>query len=604
MIRFLIGFLPLLASVAFATEDGEMWPPEWLTVAEESGFKATSSHAETLVFLDRVARVSPHIVLTAFGHSAEGRQLPLVIVSKDGHLTAEDARASGRPIGLIQSCIHPGEGDGKTASLMILRDIALGRRNDLLEAGILLFAPIYNADGHERVSPLNRANQNGPEQGMGFRTTTTGLDLNRDHVKLDSVEARALISLVNAWQPHIHVDNHVTNGSEHRWVVTWSRAEAPQLAPSLDDWLNAHMPVVIAEVEEAGFETGPYVSLIDGADPEQGFDSRVTGARYSTGYFTLRNRISILVEMYAYADFETRVRANRRLLEELLLEIARSGTSLVKATTQAEASTVALGRADAPPSTIALQWATSQEADTIRFPVCRWKTSASTVTGKTLAAYDCGPNDPVLEVPWFHRPEVAISVARPRGYLVFAGWPQVEARLADHGLVVRRVSQDTELAVETLRLADPVFASRPYQGRIQVEHVTVTRAAELRRVPAGTLWVPADQPNFELAAQMLEPEGPDSLLRWGLLHSVFERKEYIGTAKLERLSTAMLAEPEVEAAWAQALEDPEFTNNPSARYLWWYSKTAYWDESVGLLPVYRVMSHPNLVTEPWDPPTR
>jgi hypothetical protein len=128
----------------------------------------------------------------------------------------------------------------------------------------------------------------------------------------------------------------------------------------------------------------------------------------------------------------------------------------------------------------------------------------------------------------------------------------------------------------------------------------VARQLEEREVPAGSLWVPADQPDFEVAVQLLEPEAPDSMLSWGLLSTVFERKEYIGSRTLEELVVDMLRDPGTADAWQRALADPEFAADPRQRHLWWYRRTPYWDETVGLLPYLRVMTAPDFTSEPWD----
>jgi hypothetical protein len=135
-----------------------------------------------------------------------------------------------------------------------------------------------------------------------------------------------------------------------------------------------------------------------------------------------------------------------------------------------------------------------------------------------------------------------------------------------------------------------------------VEDFEVSRRTETRRIPHGSLWIPAAQPNFEIAVQLFEPEAPDSLVRWGAVSSVFERKIYIGTAELEHLAHAMLHDPVIAKEWATALENPEFAADRTARYLWWYRRTPYWDETVGLLPVMRVMKPPHLAAEPWPGP--
>ncbi len=589
-----VTLILVLAAPLISLAEG--MPEQWLTVAEKTTFEITASHTQTLEFLERAAAESEMIQVTTFGNSGLGRRLPLVIVSKDRLFTPEAAHAAGKPVVLIQSCIHPGEVDGKTASMMILRDIVLGRNTDLLDAGVILFAPIYNADGHEDVSPTNRANQHGPVGGMGFRTTVTGLDLNRDHLKLDTVEAIALASLVNRWQPHVHVDNHVTNGSHHHWLLTWSRAEAPQLSPSLDRWLDDHLPPVFEKLDEAGIPNGPYVSLIDRHDPSRGIDSSVAGPRFSTGYFTLRNRISLLVEMYAYAPYEARVRANKAMLEELLREIAREPRALVTAVDQARARTIDLGLPDAKPSDIVLRWRTATGDDTVFFPVCKWTTEDSMVTGSPMIHFNCSTEDPVLEVPWRHRPETELSIERPRGYVLMPGWTEAHQRLKDHGLILKILDSPVTMEVETIRLTGPETADSPYQGRVVIEDFETSRQTERRTIPAGALWIPADQPEFEVAVQLLEPEAPDSLVRWGLLNSVFERKEYIGLDTLEGLARDMLSDPETRTAWNAALEDEEFAGNGGARYIWWYRRTAFWDESVGLMPVYRVMDPDDIPT--------
>jgi hypothetical protein len=572
-------------------------PTEWLTPAEAAGFEATPDYEETLAFLRRVAAALPEMHLATFGTSAAGRPLPLVIVSRERAWTPAAARRLAKPIVLIQNGIHPGEIDGKDASLMILRDLAIGRRRELLDAATLLIVPIYNADGHERISPYNRPNQDGPHRGMGFRTTADGLDLNRDYVKVASPEAQGLVGLVNAWRPHLFVDNHVTDGVDHDWVLTWCWTEAPQLAAPVDAWMRAHFPAVIAATERAGHRTGPYVDLKDGLDPSQGFSSWVGQPRFSSGYFPLRNRPAVLVETLSYKPYRERVLATRDFLLALVAEVGRDAAGLRRAGAVAEEATVAAGAPQAPPSDLVLNYAESPAADPIRLPLYATRIETSQVTGRPLLRYRRGEVHEV-EVPWYHRSVATLTVPRPRGYLVLPGWPQIEARLRAQGLRVEQLAEPTELDAETLRLAAPRFAADAYQGLHRVT-ASVTRASERRRFPAGTLWIPADQPDFAVAAQLLEPDAEDSLLAWGLLSTVFERKEHISPWVLEDHAADLLRDPAVAAEWQRALADPKLANDPQARYLWWFRHTPYWDETVGLLPAFRLMTPPAFHTRPW-----
>ncbi|MEX1310722.1 MAG: M14 family metallopeptidase [Candidatus Sulfomarinibacteraceae bacterium] len=566
-------------------------PEIWRTVAEKTDFRATSTFAQTMDFLKRVESRAPDVIrVTFFGESAEGRRLPLVVVSSEGAFTPDAAKATGKPILLLQSGIHAGEIDGKDASLMLLREIALGRRPDLAEAAVTLFVPIYNLDGHERISPFNRPNQNGPTEGMGFRATTSGLNLNRDCLRLASPEARALARLVADWRPHLHVDNHVTNGTDHAWVLTWMVAEAPLLDPEVDAWVSRHLPAVLEATREAGHPNGPYVSLYDRDEPAKGMSwAGIQWPRYSTGYFPLINRPSILIEMHAHKPYRDRVLANRDFMDALILETGRAGSDLIAAVTAAERRTVALGAADADPSAAVVSWGEADEVDSVIWPAFEYTKEDSLVTGGSHVVYERGAIE-LVDLPWRHRLEPELEVVRPRGYLVHAGWPQIEEVVRAHGLTAVPLPEPVEAEVETIRLSDPAFAASPYQGVMTVADFTVIRGLETRRIPAGSLWIPADQPDFEVAVQLFEPEARDSLLRWGALSSIFEMKTYIGLGKLEEIARTMIADDEVRTAWESALEDPDFAADERARYMWWYRRTPYWDEQVGLLPIYRVLS--------------
>ncbi|MDJ0764725.1 MAG: M14 family metallopeptidase [Myxococcota bacterium] len=577
----------------------EIDPEALLTIAEKTDFTATSTLDQTVAFLKQLLPHLPEMKLSSFGTSAEGREMPLVIISKERAFTPEKARATGKPILLIQNGIHAGEIDGKDACLMMLRDLVLGKHRWILDVATLLIVPIYNVDGHERISPYNRPNQDGPLDGMGFRTTTQGLDLNRDHIKLVSPEARALVRLFNKWLPNLHVDNHVTDGCDHDWVLTYAWCEAPQLAPPIHEWIANHMPAVMSALEKRGHQNGPYVWLNDSNDPEKGFKTGVASPRLSTAYFALRNRPSILIEMHAYKPYKQRVMANRDFLIELIREIGASPRHLIDAVQRADAIKTTLGKPGAVPSDMVLSYEIGKVTEPLSFPIYKSHLAPSIVTGKPMIRYERGLVDE-KEVPWSHGILAQAAVPRPRGYLLLRGWPQIEARLEAHGITVLQLTEPVEVSVETMRIKNPRYEKDTYQGEIRVQ-VDVARTQETRQFTAGTLWIPADQPDFEVAAQLLEPEAPDSLVQWGKLRSILEIKTYVSPQVLEARAAELIKDPEIAQAWKQALKDKVFAKDQRARHRWWYRRTKYWDTGVGLLPAMRVMENPTFTTRPWQP---
>ena len=77
--------------------------------------------------------------------------------------------------------------------------------------------------------PNHRPNQVGPEES-GWRVTAQNLNLNRDFAKADAPEMQAMLRLLDAWDPILLVDLHVTDGAkfQHDVSVTW---EPQRLGP-------------------------------------------------------------------------------------------------------------------------------------------------------------------------------------------------------------------------------------------------------------------------------------------------------------------------------------------------------------------------------------
>ena len=121
---------------------------------------------------------------------------------------------------LVQGGIHAGEIDGKDAGFLALRELLDGSAAPgALGRVTVVFVPVFNVDGHERFGRWNRPNQRGPEE-MGWRTTAQNLNLNRDYAKAEAPEMQAMLGLLDAWDPILYVDLHVTDGAQFQHDVS------------------------------------------------------------------------------------------------------------------------------------------------------------------------------------------------------------------------------------------------------------------------------------------------------------------------------------------------------------------------------------------------
>src|SRR5260370_6865025 len=184
------------------------------TAAEASGFKSRSEDEGGVKFMKGVDDGSSNVFNATYGTTTEGRAMPLAIVGTgltDG--SPASVKATGKLRVHVQANVHAGEVEGKESSLILLRELALGRHDDWLKSMVFLITPDYNADGNEKFSPTNRGTQNGPINGMGTRANAQALNINRDYMKLHTPEATPFLKLSHHSGPQIGFDLHTSDGS-------------------------------------------------------------------------------------------------------------------------------------------------------------------------------------------------------------------------------------------------------------------------------------------------------------------------------------------------------------------------------------------------------
>ncbi len=579
-------------------------PSTYQTKAERTNWKQTSDHDETMRFCRMLEVGSRWVKVTSFGRSGQGRDLPLVIVSKDMAFTPEAARATGKPVVLIQNGIHAGEIEGKDAALMLVRDLAvLKQHEELLDSVIVLVVPMLSPDGLERRSRYNRINQNGPEE-MGWRHTAIGLNLNRDYAKLDSPELQGLIGKVySQWWPELLVDDHTTDGADYRYDITYATNHGAGVPTALDRWMGEAIEKnVMTSLAAKGHIVGPYLDFRQGGDPRSGIEYGNAPARFSTGYAPTQSRAALLVETHMLKPYGSRVKATYDLLLSLLEELHARPRALVEAVRSAEAEAVA--RATNKDAIGRLQVLSTTVTDKgVPFAwkgvATRWE--RSDITGGLVPRYSSTPWDTTVTL--YRQTTAQSSVRLPAGgYLVPQEWTDVIERLALHGIRTRRVSRAWSDSLEMTRVTQYTMAPT-YEGRTGVQ-VTATRSErQWRTVRAGDVWVPLDQRGGPLAVQLLEASSPDGFLAWGFFNTVFQRKEYGADYVVEPLARFMMErDPALAAEFrAKVAADTAFAKSPEARIDWFYRRSLWTDREQDLHPIAR-LSRPvpeaNLVALP------
>ena len=540
--------------------------PEFLTYAEETNFRKTPKFVQTMEFFRRLEEYSPMVNCTSFGTSPMGRDLALVIVDKDGLKSPEQIRAKGRVIILVESCIHAGEPDGKDASMIFLRDMIVGKKNmELLDDVSFLFVPVFNVDGHENFTALNRINQNGPDE-LGTRNTSQQLNLNRDFLKADAPEMKAWLKMYNYWLPELFIDVHVTNGADFQYVLTYAIDNMTgNMEPGITRWSrDVYEKQLCSMMAEAGFPVFWYGSFKKYNAPESGFVPDTFDPRYSQGYAAAHNRLGLLIETHIYKPYKQRVRATIEAIEASARILASHKGSLVETLAAADAYTSSEASRKEP---FGFNYR-STEDEMVMMDYLSWgrDTVKSDLSGGEWVTHDY-TDSITLNIPVYTSFAATSSVKLPKAYILMPQWKNVIELLDLHGIRYSVLQEAGEVEVETYRYKGGKFSSRQSEGRIPVTAEYTTQVEKLE-YPAGSIYIDMNQPASRVAMWLLEPSAPGSLTYWGFFNVCVQagnefwiRPQYMEVKGREMLA----ADPALKARFEQKLrEDASFASNPQA----------------------------------------
>ncbi len=492
-----LGIAFLLAVTAVGDDDLR-------TVAEKTDFRQTSRHADVVELGQKLAKASRSVKLSELGVSTEGRSIPLWIVANPPVSTPEEAKASGKLVVFIIANIHAGEVEGKEALPMLVREMVTTPDHPLLKDVILLAAPIYNCDGNEKFSKTNRPGQVGPEE-MGIRANGQGFDLNRDFVKLEAPETRGFVRVMNAWDPHLFFDLHTTNGSHHRYIITYQGSKNPACNADLLSFVREKLMPEAGNFLESktGFKTFFYGNF------DRNHERWTTyGAtpRFGTTYVGLRNCMGVLSEAYSYADFKTRAVGTLEFTRGLLDYAAKHKKEVVGIIEAAR-------RAGKLGDEVAIR----SEAKPSKEPVTVLGYVEEVKDGRSHATSEPKDYRVILEEEF----APTASVRRPYGYVVPAKFPAAIERLKRHGLELEELKEDLVIDAEVYAIDAIEKAARKFEGHFNVD-LKVTPKSMAKKVAAGSVLVHADGPLGVLAVYLLEPHSDDGLATWNFFDEGLE----------------------------------------------------------------------------------
>jgi hypothetical protein len=499
------------------------WPAELQTVAEQTNFTRTMSIEDLHEFIDAIKWKSEHVHVFDLFTTTLGRISPAIVLANPRVTSPEQADSSGKPVVYLQGKIHPPEPEGAEAMLMLLRDILFGNRKHLLDNQIIIMTPIFNADGTGTLSTRDRA----PFVG-GQRTNATGFDINRDAVKLQTVEMNGLFQrLLNPWDPILLYDSHRMGRGNFAYSIAYVNCTVPAAHPGPRQYVRDNLFPEVRDRVRDEFGLEPFTHALWQGDewPPKVWHHDATiwsvEAKFLANAYGLRNRMSILAETPGSASFERQVYSQYAYITSLVEYTNAHGAEMQRVAEEADDETVQRVLNGAEAGTLR-NWLDGEYQSRGTIDILAYRdgfpeVETAYLPGTSIRAHvrPSGPPEVVSGVEDMTRPVGTADAWMPRGYLIPAELEFLVAKLKTQNIAV--VALEEPMKAE----GEEFVIDRMLKVESGGYEMTVLEGGfygpSVREFPTGTYFVDLAQPMANAAFYFLEPQSRDGFVGWGVL---------------------------------------------------------------------------------------
>ena len=493
------------------------WPQELQTVAERTGYKRTMTTEQLHEWIAALKTKSENVHTVDMFTSPLKKVAPAMVIANPPVSSPQQARASGKPVVFLMGNIHPPEPEAAEALLMVARDLVAGKRQPILDKVIVMIAPIFNVDGTDNVVKQNGSLGSETPEMLGVRENSERLDLNRDAVKLQTVEANGLYRTLNEWEPLLLLDGHLMSRVSHGYANTYGTETVPAAAPGPRLYMEQTLfPAVRNQVRtEFGLEVFTHALPTPNAWPPQAWShdraAWTVEAKFIVNDYGLRNRFAIITETPGQPTFERRIYAHYAYITALLEHVGSHVDQMRAIAQKADDDTVkaVLNGAEAGTLTNFLDGEYRSKG---KINVLAYRSGDIKEQG---GAPEVVPNVDDLTDPVGTR-----SARVPRAYVLPAKLAGIAEKLRMHN-------------VQVTTLQSPV--------RVEGEEFTIERMSSVRRsgyamttldgtfspmvtrdFPAGSFYVDMAQPMANATFYYLEPQARDGFVGWHVLDDALQ----------------------------------------------------------------------------------
>ena len=543
------------------------------TPYEKGNGNQTTTYEEMVKFYDDLDKNFESISVVEKGKDDNGELIRVVIF--------DNSKKQNIPVIFINNGIHPGEPDGIDATMMLIRDLALGKIKVPQNTKVAAIEA-YNISGMQRRGKFSRANQNGPEE-HGFRGNARNFDLNRDFIKNDTENAKAFQEIFHWLKPIYFIDNHVSNGADYQYTFTYISTNKERLGNSLGTYFHKEMqPKLIQKMEKSKILNVPYVNIL-GDSPDEGFPAFMDSPRYATGYTTLFNIPGTVAETHMLKPYKDRVNATYEYMKHSINFVDENYLDISKKMMEELTNYL-------PNKKYAIRW----KLDSTKYSFIDFKgyeagKKPSEISGKPRLFYD--RNKPFTrKVKFFDTYKADKEIIIPTYYVIPKSEGKIIENLKRNQIKFKELQSDSLITVESYKIVDFKTVKNPYEGHYLHFDTQVSSELKTKKFRKGDYLVSTKQSGVKFLLETLEPEAVDSYFNWNFFDGILGQKEYFSDYVFEDTAAELL---KTNKALKTAFElkkasDDKFAEDGEAQLDWVYKNSEYYEGSVNQYPIYRI----------------
>lgn len=556
---------------------------DFTTLFESSEGTQTPTYEEVIAFYKDLDKAFVSIKTYEVGTTDIGKPLTLITFNPNRSFDSEFSSSKDVRRILINNGIHPGESDGIDATMILMRDLALGKIEAPQNTWIGAIA-VYNIGGSLNRNSTSRTNQNGPEE-YGFRGNARNYDLNRDFIKNDTKNSQAFTEIFHLVKPDVFIDNHVSNGADYQYTLTHLFTQHNKLGGVLGEFLhNDFQPALEKDLQEKDWDITPYVNVFN-RTPEQGFSQFYDHPRYSTGYTALWNTIGLMVETHMLKPYKSRVEGTYELMKSAIAITEQEGEKIKLLRGDAFK---AVAKADTYPIAFAID---STQTTTLNFKGYEGEILASEVTGKSRLKYNL-ERPFTKEVDYYNHFKTIKEIPIPKAYVIPRGYRDIALKLRENNIKFDQLKRDTTFMAEVYHIEDYSTYTSAYEGHYPHFNTSIKKSQEEVTVARGGYIVPLEDNTRGLRYLMetLEPEANDSFFNWNFFDTILQQKEGFSPYVWEDKAAQLLQDhPEIKKEFdAKKQKDLAFTQNGYAQLAWLHKKSPNYEKAHLRYPILRM----------------